>query len=73
MDSINLIVHPDQPTFCTYTADVDEDALDEYVISNSLRHDIYLSKDEMKEIWYWEYIYLEMNGQVAELPLDEMN
>jgi len=73
LESINIINHSDKPNFCTYTADVDEDALDEYVITNALRHDIYLSKEEMKQVWYGEYVYMEKNGQIEDLPLEEMN
>lgn len=73
LESINILIKPDEPQLCTYMADVDEDALDEYVISQALRYDIYLSKEEMKEVWYGEYVYLEINGQIEDLPLDELN
>ena len=73
LESINIVGDPDKPHFNTYTADVDFDARDEYVINNALKHDIYLSKDELQEIWDGEYEYYEMNGQIWEMPLEEMN
>jgi len=73
LESVNIVGDPDKPSFVTYTADIDFDARDEYVINNALKHDIYLSKDELQEIWDGEYEYHEMNGMIGDTPLEEMN
>jgi hypothetical protein len=73
LESVNIVGDLDKPSFVTYNADVDFDARDEYVISNALKHDIYLSKDELQEIWEGEYDYYEMNGMIGDTPLEEMN
>jgi len=47
--------------------------MNEYVISNALKQNIYLSKDELQEIWAAEYEYLDMNGQIEDETPPEWN
>ena len=73
LESVNLLLDPDKPSLVNYMADLDGDALDSYVIEKALKHGIYLSLDELQEIWEGEDVYYEMNGMLSELPLDELN
>ena len=73
LESINLVSNPDESCFVTSIADMDEDAMDEYVITNAIKYDIYLSIDELHEIWNGDEDYLEMKGLIGKIPLEEMN
>ena len=74
LESVNIAGDSEMPQFDTpITADLDGEALDDFAIANAVKEDIYLSKDELGEIWDGELKYFELNGQLGEDVPPEMN
>ena len=68
LTSIGLMYDEDQEMpICDYPVTLDQEALESYIMSNSIRNDIYLSYDELDDILDAELVYYKMNGAIGDI------
>lgn len=63
---VGIIEEEGKESICTYPMDLDEEAMNLFIITNAVQYDIILTVEEMEEIMEAEFIYLEINGQLDE-------
>lgn len=73
MEHVNIVGDSEKPRLCIYTAELNCDAMDEFVMSNALKKGICISEDELQEIWDGDDEYLFMNGQISDEIPPELN
>jgi hypothetical protein len=61
---VGIIPVDDKESICDYPIDLDEEAMNLFIISNAVRDNIILTMEEMVEIMDAELIYLDINGQL---------
>ena len=62
-----IMIDEDQElSICNYPVDFDQDAMENYVISNAIKSGIMLSFDEFDEIFEAELIYYQINGALSD-------
>ena len=66
--SVGLMHDEDQDLhICDYPVTLDQEALEDYVMTNAIINDIYLSYDELDDILDAELAYYQMNGAIGDL------
>lgn len=63
---VGIIPEEDKESICTYPIDLDEEAMNLYIINNAVSDDIILTVEQIEEIMQAELIYLDINGQLEE-------
>ena len=68
LSSIGLMYDEDQEMpICEYPVTLDQEALENYIMTNAIRNDIYLSYDELDDILDAELVYYKMNGAIGDI------
>ena len=63
---VGIIEEEGKESICTYPIDLDEEAMNLFIITNAVQYGIILTDEEMVEIMQAELVYLGMNGQLDE-------
>ena len=63
---VGIIQEEGEESICTYPIDLDEEAMNHYIITNAVQFEIILTLEEMEQIMDAESIYLENNGQLED-------
>ena len=68
LGSVGLMHDEDQDLpICDYPVMLDQEALEDYIMTNAFKNDIYLSYDEIDDILDAELAYYQMNGAFGDL------
>lgn len=65
-EEVGIIPADDKESICDYPMELDEEAMNLFIVTNAVRDNIILTMEEMVEIMDAELIYLEINGQLSD-------
>ena len=67
LESVGLIYDEDEKfPVCDYPKDINQDAMEEYIMLEAIQNDIYISYDELEDILDAELIYYDLNGALGD-------